>query len=67
MECEEFVQVRVTKKGHEEVGWEAMDWIYLDQNKEGWRALMNAFGPRKMGGNCLTSYEPVSVSRRTAP
>jgi len=42
VECEEFVQVRVTKKGLEEVGWEAMDWINLAQNNEGWRALMNA-------------------------
>jgi len=25
-----------------EVGWERMDWINLDQNRDRWRALVNA-------------------------
>jgi hypothetical protein len=24
-----------------EVGWDSMDWIYLAQNREEWRALVN--------------------------
>jgi hypothetical protein len=24
-----------------EIGWEGMDWIHLNQNRELWRALVN--------------------------
>jgi hypothetical protein len=34
-----------------------MDWIELAQNRDRWRALVNA-------GNFLTSGKPVSFSRR---
>jgi hypothetical protein len=25
-----------------EIGWDSMDWIYLAQDRDQWRALMNA-------------------------
>jgi hypothetical protein len=49
-----------------EVGWESMDWIYLAQDRDRWRALVNAviyFWFHKMRGiswlaeNRLTSQD----------
>jgi len=32
-----------------EVGWEGMDWIYLAQNRDRWRAFMNAVMNLRLG------------------
>jgi hypothetical protein len=29
------------KMDHREIGWDGMDWIDLDQNRDQWRALVN--------------------------
>jgi hypothetical protein len=29
------------KMDRREIGWDGMDWIYLAQDKDQWRALMN--------------------------
>jgi hypothetical protein len=45
-----------------------MDWIELAQKRDRWRVLensvMNLWVPPN-GENCLTSWKPVSFSRRT--
>jgi hypothetical protein len=30
------------KMDHSEIGWDGMDWIYLAQDRNQWRALVNA-------------------------
>jgi hypothetical protein len=30
-----------TKMDHREIGWGSMDWIYLAQDRDQWRALVN--------------------------
>ena len=51
-----------------QVGCKDMDEIDLNQDRDRWRALVNAVmnlrGPHN-AGNFLTSLEPVTFSRRT--
>jgi hypothetical protein len=56
------------KMSLQEVGYEVMDWIELAQDRDRWRTsvdeLMNLRVPQN-AGSFLTSYKPVSFSRRT--
>jgi len=37
-----------------EIGWEGVDWMHLDKNRDQWRAVVNLRVPQK-AGNFLTS------------
>jgi CRISPR/Cas system-associated protein Cas7 (RAMP superfamily) len=52
----------------QEVGCEGMDWIKLAEDRDRWRALVNAIMNLCVpynGGNFLTSQKLVSFSRRS--
>jgi len=54
--------------GIQQLGWGGMDWIDLAQDRDSWRALVNAEMNHRVpqnAGNFLTSRGPVSFSRRT--
>jgi hypothetical protein len=53
---------------HQEVGWGAIEWIDLAQERDTWQALVNAVMDLRVplsAENFLTSRRLVSFSRRT--
>ena len=57
------------KMGLQEVGWRSMNWVDLAQDRDRWRALLNAVMNLRVplnGGNFLTSWATVSFSKDSA-
>jgi hypothetical protein len=51
-----------------EVGWEHVDWIQVDQDRDKWWALVNVvmnLGGAQKTGNFLPGLVTISFSRRT--
>jgi hypothetical protein len=56
------------KMDFQEVGCGAMNWIEMAQDRGWWRDIVNAVMNLRVqynAGNFLTSFKPVSLSRRT--
>jgi hypothetical protein len=56
------------KAGLQALGCGGMDWMELAEDRDRWRALVNAvmiLRVLKNAGNILTSLEPVAFSRKT--
>jgi len=51
-----------------EIGWEGVDWIHLDQDRDQWRALVNTVMKLRVpykAGNFLNSLVTFKSLRRT--
>ena len=60
--------VNNVRNDNQEVGCGYMDWIGLAQDRDRWRTLVSAVMNLRVPwntGNLLTSFKPVSFSRRT--
>jgi hypothetical protein len=47
-----------------EIGWEAVDWIHLTQDRDKWRALVNTIMNVGVEKSFLTRWESISFSKR---
>jgi len=57
-----------TRMDFREIGWKTVDWIYLAQDRDQWRAVVNVvmnLGGAQKTGNFLPGLVTISFSRRT--